>query len=129
MSVKQIFDTIARTREEGAAIPYETATRNLLGVHFTTIENYCATFMQHYLSVNGAAESLDPHRMEPESANPFVIPHGFARFLFVMGTEEVEWLETWRQTNVLDGKIGYTSLETMMSTLRQVGNSRTKCKG
>ncbi|KAI0990902.1 hypothetical protein K3495_g17285, partial [Podosphaera aphanis] len=36
MSAKQIFDTIATTREEGAAMPYETAVRNLLNTNFTT---------------------------------------------------------------------------------------------
>ncbi|KAI0995709.1 hypothetical protein K3495_g12471 [Podosphaera aphanis] len=129
MSAKQTFDTIATTREEGAAMPYETAVRNLLNTNFTTIEEYCNTFMQHYLSVNSAAESMVSHEFEKESTNPFIVPHGLASFLFVLGTEGVEWLETWRQTKVLDRKNGYTSLENLMSTLRQVGKSSSKFSG
>lgn len=129
MSAKQIFDTIATTREEGAAMPYESAVRNLLNTGFTTIEEYCDTFMQHYLSVNSAAESMVTYKVDKDSSNPFIIPHGLASFLFVMGTEGVEWLETWRQTKVLDKKNGYTSLENLMSSLRQVGKSRSKTLG
>ena len=121
MSAKQIFDTIATTREEGAAVPYETAVRNLLGIKFTGVEKYCNNFMQYYLSVNSAAESMISHDESSESANQYLIPPGFASLLFILGTEELDWLETWRQTKTLDGKNKYKSLESMMSSLRQVG--------
>lgn len=129
MSSKQIFETIAITRDEGDAMPYETAVRNLLNTGFTTIEEYCNFFMQHCLSVNSAVESMVPHKVDKDSFNPFIIPHGLASFLFVMGTEGAEWLETWRQTKVLDKKNGYTSLENLMSSLRQVGKSRSNTLG
>ncbi|KAI0994963.1 hypothetical protein K3495_g13218, partial [Podosphaera aphanis] len=126
MSAKQIFDNIAATREEGAATPYETAVRDLINTKFTTIEDYCNNFMQHYLSVNSAAESMVPHDASSDSDNPYLVPHEFASLLFVLGTEDVDWLETWRQTKIVDGKNRYSSLENMMSTLRQVGKSKSK---
>lgn len=56
MTAKQVFDNISSAREEGAAMPYETAVRNFHELKFTTIEDYCDNFMQCYLSINSAAE-------------------------------------------------------------------------
>ena len=129
MSAKQIFDTIATTREESAATPYESAVRNLINTKFTTIEEYCDKFMQHYLSVNSAAESMYHQQSISDSDNPYTVRHGLASFLFVLGTESVDWLDTWRQTKILDGKNRYVPLESMMSTLCQVGLSKGKSSG
>lgn len=63
------------------------------------------------------------------SSNPFIIPHRFASFLFVSGTAGIEWLETWRQTKILDRKNKYVSLESVISTLRKAGKSKKKTSG
>ncbi|KAI0991980.1 hypothetical protein K3495_g16206, partial [Podosphaera aphanis] len=128
MTAKQIFDNIASTREENAATPYETAVRNLWGIKFTTIDDYCDKFMQYYLSVNSAAESMISQGA-PDSENLYLIPQGYASCLFVLGTEKVDWLETWRQTKVQDSKGRYLPLEKLMSTLRQVGGPKLQSSG
>lgn len=120
MSAKQVFDNIASSREEGAATPYETAVRNLRNIQFTNADEYCDNFMQHYLSINSAAESMISHSSKDSEINPFLMLRGYASFLFVLGTEGIPWLDTWRQTKIFDGSNKYVPLETMMSTLRKV---------
>lgn len=126
MIAKQIFDNIATPREEGAATPYENSVRNLINIKFTIIEEYCDKFMQHYLSVNSAAESMVSAEKLQDSLNPFSIPHGLASLLFLLGTENFERLDTWIQTKILDNKNKYVSLELMMLSFRQVGKSKEK---
>ncbi|KAI0991540.1 hypothetical protein K3495_g16647, partial [Podosphaera aphanis] len=46
-----------------------------------------------------------------------------------MGTEGIDWLDTWRQTKVYDEKNRYVSLDTMMSTLRQVAKVKEAQSG
>lgn len=129
MSAKQIYDSIASSREEGAATPYETAVRNLKSIQFTNVEDYCDSFMQHYLSVNSAAESMVTHLSKDTGVNPFLILPGYASFLFVLGTEGIPWLDTWRQTKIFDGSNKYVPLEVMMSTLRKVRTSEMHLVG
>lgn len=61
---------------------------------------------------------------EKEGRNIFEISLGIASFMFIMGTEEIPWLDTWRQTMTQDKSNRYVSLDTMMSTLRQVANGK-----
>ncbi|KAI0992006.1 hypothetical protein K3495_g16180, partial [Podosphaera aphanis] len=130
MTAKQLFDHVSKSREEGATVPYQTAMRNLLNTKFTTTaEDYCDNFMRNYLGVNSAAESMIPQPSNSDTVNPFVIPHGVASHLFIIGTEAVEWLSTWRQTKVFDNSNRYVSLETMMSTLRQTGAGQIETMG
>lgn len=120
MTAKQLFDHVAKPREEAASIPYQMAIRNLLNAKFVaTAEDYCDKFMQNYFSVKGSAESMIPHSPKIESPDPFVIPQGVASNLFIIGTESVEWLSTWRQTKVFYSSNYFVLPETMMSTLRQ----------
>ncbi|KAI0997360.1 hypothetical protein K3495_g10822 [Podosphaera aphanis] len=124
MTAKQIFDHVSNVRVEGTTTPWETAVRNLLSTKFTSTANtYCNEFMQNYLDVNSAAESMSSTK--PESSkdvhrNIFEVNPGFAGYMFILGTEGIEWLNTWRQTKVYDAENRYVSLDTMMSTLRQV---------
>lgn len=67
MTAKQVFDNISSSREEGAATPYETAVRSFDKLKFTTIEEYCDNFMQCYLSINSAAESMVPQLSSNDS--------------------------------------------------------------
>lgn len=131
MTAKQLFDHVAASREEGATVPYETAVRNLHNTKFTTnAEDYCDRFMQSYLSVNNAAESMRSHlSMADPTVNPFSILPGYASSLFVLGTEKIEWLDTWRQTKIFDSSNHYVSLEVMMATLRQAVAGREQTTG
>ncbi|VDB90569.1 BgtTE-56084 [Blumeria graminis f. sp. tritici] len=54
----------------------------------------------------------------------FVLTTGLAGFMFIMGTEDVEWLDTWRQVKFYDSENRYVSLDVMMSTLRQMNKER-----
>eukprot|EP01000_Liburna_glaciale_P003609 NODE_297_length_1234_cov_1466.945992_g176_i0.p1 GENE.NODE_297_length_1234_cov_1466.945992_g176_i0~~NODE_297_length_1234_cov_1466.945992_g176_i0.p1 ORF type:complete len:223 (-),score=18.05 NODE_297_length_1234_cov_1466.945992_g176_i0:63-731(-) len=130
MTAKKLFDHVAKSREEGVTVPYQTAMRNLLNTKFsTTVEDYCDNFIRNYLGVNSAGESMIRQSSNSDTVNPFVIPHGIASHLFIIGTEAVEWLSTWRQTKVFDNSNHYVSLETMMSTLRQTGAGKTETMG
>lgn len=130
MTAKQVFDNISSSREEGAAMPHETAVRNFHELKFTTIEDYCDNFMQCYLSINSAAESMVPHISSNDSgAEMFSMPAGLAAQFFVLGTEGINWLDTWRQTKIFDSSNHYVSLEVMMSTLRQAGTSKQRSSG
>lgn len=87
MSAKQIFDNIASSREEGTATSCETAVRNPRNIKFTNFEEYCNTFMQHYLSVDSAAESMISHASKDSAINnPSTTLPGYAKFLFVLDT-------------------------------------------
>ncbi|KAI0991518.1 hypothetical protein K3495_g16669, partial [Podosphaera aphanis] len=127
MTAKQLFDHVANAREEGATTPWETAVRKFLATKFTTTaENYCNEFLQNFLDVNSAAETMVSRNLEEfeKGGNMFEISLGLASFMFIMGTEGIPWLDTWRQTKTLDKSNRYVSLDTMMSTLRQVANGR-----
>ncbi|POS86093.1 hypothetical protein EPUL_001039 [Erysiphe pulchra] len=130
MKAKQLFDHVAKSREEGATVPYQSAMGNLLNTKFTTTaKDYCGNFMWNYMGVNSAAESMVPRSSNSDTVNPFVIPHGVASHLFIIGTEAIEWLSTWRQTKVFDSNNHYVSLETMMSTLRQTSAGQMETIG
>lgn len=128
MSAKQIYDHVLSVREEGANTPWETSVRELLSTRLTgTVNSYCNTFMQHYLDANSAAETMP--RKNAESLNgdqsiSFEISAGLAGYLFVLGTEGISWLDTWRQTKIYDVNNKYVTLDIMMSTLRQVAKGR-----
>lgn len=59
----------------------------------------------------------------------FSMPAGLAAQFFVLGTEGVNWLDTWRQPKIFDSSNHYVSLEVMMSTLRQAGTSKQRASG
>lgn len=128
MSAKQIYDHVLGVREEGANTPWENSVRQLLSTRLTSTANvYCNTFMQHYLDANSAAETL-PHKktegFNGDRSISFEISAGLAGYLFVLGTEGISWLDTWRQTKIYDVNNKYVTLDIMMSTLRQVAKGR-----
>lgn len=85
MTAKQIFDHVSNVREEGATTPWETAVRNLLSTSFTsTANNYCNQFMQNFLDVNSAAESMmptSPAGSKDIQRNMFEISPGLAGYM------------------------------------------------
>ena len=124
MTAKQIYNHVLSVREEGANTPWETAVRELLVTRLTdTADSYCNIFMQHLLDANSAAEGMpnpNAEGLKGDQSISFEISAGLAGFLFVLGTEGVSWLDTWRQTKIYDVNNKYVSLDIMMSTLRQV---------
>lgn len=98
----------------------------MLAANFTTIEEYCDNYIQYYLSVSSAVESLTGDSTQSNCCNPYQILPGLASSLFVLGTENVDWLDTWRQNKILDSKNRYMPLEYLMSTIRQVEISKSK---
>lgn len=128
LSAKQLYEHVIGVREEGANTPWETAVKDLLLTKLTTtVDQYCNEFMQHYMDANSAAETMHSISGSGSKGNHdsnFKITPGLAGYLFVLGTESIEWLETWRQTKVYDANNKYVSLDIMMSTLRQVAKGR-----
>ncbi|KAI1000333.1 hypothetical protein K3495_g7859 [Podosphaera aphanis] len=133
MTAKQIFDHVSNVRKEGATTLWETAVPNLLSTRLISIANiYCNEFMQNFLDVNSAAESMmptTPGGSKDTQRNIFEISPGFADYMFIMGTEGIDWLDSWRQTKVYDEKNRYVSLDNMMSTLRQVAKVKEAQSG
>lgn len=80
--------------------------------------------MGNYLSINSFAESMAHYSPKDESSNLYIIPHGVASNLFIIGSKSVEWLSTWRQTKVFDRSNNYVSLGIIMSTLRQAATGK-----
>ena len=100
MTAKQIYNHVLSVREEGANTPWETAVRELLVTRLTdTADSYCNIFMQHLLDANSAAEGMpnpNAEGLKGDQGISFEISAGLAGFLFVLGTEGVSWLDTWR---------------------------------
>lgn len=128
MSAKQLYEHVICVREEGANTPWETAVRSLLQTKLTnSVDQYCNEFMQHFMDANSAAESMFSTSVDGSKGNHsgnFEVSQGLAGYMFVLGTEGVDWLETWRQTKIYDANNKYVSLDVMMSTLRQVAKGR-----
>lgn len=124
MSAKQLFDHVSSARGEGATTPYETAVRRLFATKLTSsIGNYCNEFMQNYIDVNSVNESLRPKSLDSsqeKNRDMFTVTSGLAGFMFIMGTEDIEWLDTWRHVKVYEKDNRYFSLDIMMSAQRQV---------
>lgn len=128
MSAKNIYEHVLSVREEGANTPWETSVRELLMTKLTSnADNYCNLFMQYYLDANNAAQSmptLNAEGLNGDQGISFGISAGLAGYLFVLGTEGITWLDTWRQTKIYDVNNKYVPLDVMMSTLRQVAKGR-----
>lgn len=63
-------------------------------------------------------------KIAENSINIYSIPEGLARYMFISGTEEISWLDTWRQTKVYDSENRYVKLDMKMYTLRQVAKDK-----
>lgn len=127
MTAKRLFEHACQSREAGVMTPWETAMRNLHRTKLTsTVENYCNEFLRNYIDVNCAAEMIADNSKDDEvdKAASYKIPPGVASYMFVMGTLEVDWLDTWRQTRVYETDSKYASLAVLMSTMRQLDRSR-----
>lgn len=121
-TAKELYDGIAASRKEVPSIQYEDAIRALLRTKVTTsTDDYCKEFNTNLISVNNAASALVTSGVgQDECVNSYAVPEGLASVLFALGTEEVPWLEIWRQTRVTSADNSYMSLQTMMTSIRRV---------
>ncbi|KHJ32681.1 hypothetical protein EV44_g0983 [Erysiphe necator] len=118
MTAKQLYDTIASTRQQTAAAHYATALEALMSVTFnSTADEYIDQFLASYQSVNNAADAFSTPTAK---VSEYHIGAGHAAALFVAGTKRVEWLNTWRDTRVFDSSNKYLPLEVLMSSLRSI---------
>ncbi|KAI0991205.1 hypothetical protein K3495_g16982, partial [Podosphaera aphanis] len=85
----------------------------------TTADDYINRFQAHLQGLNEAAEIL-----QASTGVEYHVTKGQAAAIFVLGTKHVPWLSTWRDLRALKDNNGYTTLETMMSTLRVVDSHR-----
>lgn len=62
MTAKELYDTVADTRQETATAPYSTALEKLLTIKFlSTTDDYIDQFLSADQSVNNAADALSTH--------------------------------------------------------------------
>ncbi|KAI1003481.1 hypothetical protein K3495_g4727 [Podosphaera aphanis] len=97
MTAQELYNSIADTRKEAATAPFQA----------------------HLQGLDEAAEIL-----QSSTGVEYHVTKGQAAAIFVLGTKHVPWLSTWRDLRALNDNNGYTSLETMMSTLRVVDGHR-----
>ncbi|KAI0996731.1 hypothetical protein K3495_g11453, partial [Podosphaera aphanis] len=95
MTAKQLFDTVASSRQETATAPFAIALQQFLGLRFeSTADNYIDHFLALYQAVNNAADGMNTQTPNRE----YHIGSGLASAMFVMGTRRVQWLNNWRDT-------------------------------
>lgn len=120
MTAKELYDGIANTRKETATAPYalalETFLRTRFGLH---ADDYINRFQANLQSLNEAADNL-----HASTGTEYHVTKGQAAAIFVLGTKHVPWLSTWRDLRACTDENSYTSLESMMSTLRVVNGHR-----
>lgn len=123
MTAKELYDTVAGTRQETATTLYSTALEKFLAVKFlSTTDDYIDQFLSAYQSVNNAADAFSTHAAL--SKTDYHIGEGLASTIFVMGTRGIEWLDTWRDTRVFAADNQYVSLQSLMSSLRAIAGNR-----
>ncbi|KAI1000131.1 hypothetical protein K3495_g8064 [Podosphaera aphanis] len=105
MTAKQLYDNIAGTRQETATAPYLVALEN-------------------FLQGNNAADNFNQHN--PSDPNVYSIGAGLSSALFVIGTKNVDWLNTWRETRVYSTDNQLAPLQTIMSSLRATAGNRAQ---
>ncbi|KAI0992897.1 hypothetical protein K3495_g15287 [Podosphaera aphanis] len=121
MTALELYNSIADTRKETATAPYARALETFLRTRFVnTADDYINRFQVHLQCLNEAAESL-----HAATGTEYHVTKGQAAAVFVLGTKHVPWLGTWRDLRACNDNNSYTSLETMMSTLRVVDGHRT----
>lgn len=131
LTAKQLYDGIARTRQESATAPYAVALERFLSTKFTSrADKYCDRFLSNLQSVNNAAEIMISSQSSSRSeTNTFKIGPGQAAAIFVLGTKGTDWLDTWRTTRAYETDYKYSSLESMMSSLRSITGDKKNVSG
>ena len=123
LTAKELYDTVAGTRNETATAPYAAALETLLSIRFvSTADDYVDRFLAAYQSVNNAADTISTRPL----ASWYCIGDRQASAIFVMGTKRIEWLNVWRDTRAFDSDNKYAPLRTLMSSLRSVAGNRTQ---
>ncbi|KAI0992439.1 hypothetical protein K3495_g15746, partial [Podosphaera aphanis] len=121
LTARQLYDSVANTRQETATAPYSIALERFWSTKFaTTADAYIDQFQANLQNVNQAADNL-----AQQTDIDYHVPKGQAAALFVLGTQNVSWLSTWRDTRAYEAKNTYTDLEAMMSSLRTVAGNRS----
>ncbi|KAI0999398.1 hypothetical protein K3495_g8797 [Podosphaera aphanis] len=93
MTAKELYDTIANTRQETASAPYTISLDNFLDVKMTTTANvYIDQFQSALQNVNNAADTLST----TDDAE-FHIGKELAAVTFVKGTKHIPWLKRGEQ--------------------------------
>ncbi|RKF71983.1 hypothetical protein GcM1_249082 [Golovinomyces cichoracearum] len=106
MTAQQLFDHVANAIVEGAISPRETLSPK----SFWRQKNYNNEFPLNLLPVNNTAEKILSQNLkesEKREGDMFEIMHGLASFMFIIGAKEMSWLDTWRQTKILNQNTGY----------------------
>lgn len=118
MSAKALYDSVTMTRKESSSAPYIEALRQLLETKMSSsIEDYCDRFSTAYQNVLNSAETLSASDPTPIDRG---IPEATAAGIFLVGTLNVEWLNSWRDNKAIDASDRPVSLKSMMSSIRTV---------
>ena len=122
ITAKQLFDSIATSREEGACSPSEAAVRAFQQTKMTaTADEYCNEFLRNLISVNNAAESMfTVNPRNSDTLNPYTVQPGLASIFFVLGIDDEPWLDTLRQIRTTTADSCYVPLNAMIATIRLV---------
>ncbi|KAI1003022.1 hypothetical protein K3495_g5189 [Podosphaera aphanis] len=120
MTAQELYNSIADTRKETATVPCALSLETFLRTKFvSTADDYINRFQAHLQGLNKAAEIL-----QSSTGVEYHVFKGQAAAIFVLGTKHIPWLSFWRDLRACSENNGYTSLETMMSTLRVVNGHR-----
>ncbi|KAI0997883.1 hypothetical protein K3495_g10305, partial [Podosphaera aphanis] len=118
LSAKALYDSAANTRRESASGNYIDAIREFHAVKLdSTIDAYIDRFQTAYQNVNTTAEAISATDTTPIDRS---IPEATAAAFFLVGTQHVPWLNSWRDNRAIDSTDKPISLQSMMSTLRTV---------
>ncbi|KAI0992945.1 hypothetical protein K3495_g15239, partial [Podosphaera aphanis] len=118
LSAKALYDSAANTRRESASGNYIDAIREFHAVKLdSTIDAYIDRFQTAYQNVNTTAEAISATDATPIDRS---IPEATAAAFFLVGTQHVPWLNSWRDNRAIDSTDKPISLQSMMSTLRTV---------
>ncbi|KAI1000913.1 hypothetical protein K3495_g7281 [Podosphaera aphanis] len=83
MTAKQLFDTVASTRQETATAPFAIALERILGLRFeSTADSYIDQFLVSYQAANNAADGMQTQSPDRE----YHIGSSIASAMLVMGT-------------------------------------------
>ncbi|KAI1000676.1 hypothetical protein K3495_g7523 [Podosphaera aphanis] len=118
LSAKALYDSAASTRRESVSGNYIDAIRKFHAVKLdSTIDAYIDRFQTAYQNVITTAEALSASDATPIDRS---IPEATTVAFFLIGTQHVLWLNSWRDNRAIDNTDKPISLQSMMSTLQTV---------
>ncbi|POS83272.1 hypothetical protein EPUL_004396 [Erysiphe pulchra] len=88
-------------------------------------DEYIDTFHSTLQSVNNASEAFNTDNAGA-NGSVYTINPGLAAAIFILRTQHIDWLATWRETKVYDSENQFTSLQSMMSSLRTTAGNRAQ---